>query len=120
MNRVRTKRPVRLGRKRNEKEPMKSNVIQKAKVTNGREQQIAPAQLTRPVAPDALISKLELATRLRKSVRTIERWQNLGLLPFMKCGRTVYYSWPDVEAHLKKYSAGFSATHHQLKDDLCS
>ena len=62
------------------------------------------------VPPEGYLSKPELATRLRRSVRTIERWQRLGVLPYVKCGRSVYYNWVHVEAELQKYIHSCPAT----------
>src|SRR5689334_4468108 len=56
-------------------------------------------------APDeAFISKDELARRLRVGVRTIERWQHCGRIPYIKCGRIVYFNWHAVVAHLDNQS----------------
>jgi excisionase family DNA binding protein len=52
-------------------------------------------------APDAMLTKRELAWRLKISVRTLENWQRRGVLPFVKVGKIVLYHWPDVVAHLK-------------------
>jgi hypothetical protein len=57
-----------------------------------------------PVAEDqGLISKQEVARRLKKATRTVERWQRCGVIPYIKCGRAVYYNWPAVVAHLDKH-----------------
>jgi excisionase family DNA binding protein len=53
--------------------------------------------------PEGFITKKEIARRLRRPVRTIEKWQATGILPFYKCGRTVLFRWPDVEAHLTEH-----------------
>ena len=59
-----------------------------------------------PAAPviDGYLLKREVAERLRKQPRTIERWMSLGILPFIKCGEgrraAVLFKWPDVEAAL--------------------
>lgn len=48
--------------------------------------------------PDELITKKELARRLKISMRKIEldpHW------PSIRFGRTVRYSWPDVVEYLK-------------------
>ena len=47
---------------------------------------------------DELLTKLELAKRLRVSPRKIELDRNM---PTIRWGRTVRYAWADVLAHLK-------------------
>jgi hypothetical protein len=42
-------------------------------------------QFIGPLLPD-LISRHELARRLKKSLRTINYWQRRGILPYVKCG----------------------------------
>jgi len=55
--------------------------------------------------PDAYLVKREIAARLRKEPRTIERWMRQGILPHRKIGTgrraTVLFSWSEVEAALK-------------------
>jgi len=55
--------------------------------------------------PDSYLVKREVAARLRKEPRTIERWMRQGILPYRKLGKgrraTVLFSWPEVEATLK-------------------
>jgi len=56
------------------------------------------------MAEDGYLTKREVAKRLRKTVRTIERWMRLGFLPHVKIGRgkraTVIFDWPDIQASL--------------------
>jgi hypothetical protein len=52
--------------------------------------------------PEGFISKHELARRLQKSIRTISYWQRCGILPYVKCQRSVYYDWSAVTAHLAR------------------
>jgi excisionase family DNA binding protein len=49
------------------------------------------------------ITKKELADRLRKSARTVEKWQKQGVIPFYKLGRSVFYRWSEVQAHLGEH-----------------
>lgn len=46
------------------------------------------------------LSKKELATRLSVNLRTIERWQHDGLVPYIKVGSVVLFNWTEVLAHL--------------------
>lgn len=51
---------------------------------------------------EALLTKRQLSPKLQKSPRTIDNWMKDGRLPFLKVGRTVLFSWPDVLASLKE------------------
>jgi excisionase family DNA binding protein len=51
--------------------------------------------------PDEMLTKKELAVRLKMTVRTVENWQRRGVLPFVKVGKIVLFHWPDVVSHLK-------------------
>lgn len=57
------------------------------------------------VATDEMLTKEELAQRMKVSVRTIEQWQHDGHLPFLKLGQVVLFYWPDVVKHI---TANFS------------
>ena len=59
---------------------------------------------TESSSAENFLTKQELAPRLRKTPRTIEQWTKRGILPAMKIGRSVLYSWPDVQAALKKFT----------------
>ena len=50
---------------------------------------------------DEMLTKKELAVRLKMTVRTVENWQRRGALPFVKVGKVVLFHWSDVVAHLK-------------------
>jgi hypothetical protein len=45
---------------------------------------------------DCLLTKKELAQRLKKSVRSIENWMKLRYLPYIKIGHSVLFRWGDV------------------------
>ena len=47
-------------------------------------------------ATDELITKRELARRLRLSTRSIDAWMRTKHLPFLKIGKTVRFRWSDV------------------------
>jgi excisionase family DNA binding protein len=50
--------------------------------------------------PESFIDKPEVARRLNKTIRTVDNWMLLGLLPYYKIGRSVVFKWSDVETHL--------------------
>jgi excisionase family DNA binding protein len=50
-----------------------------------------------------IIGKAELARRLNKSERTIERWMNDGNIPFIRIGpRSVVFNWFELVRHLER------------------
>jgi hypothetical protein len=53
---------------------------------------------------EGYIVKNEVARRLQKTPRTVERWMREGIIPHIKVGKgsraTVLFSWPQIEAHL--------------------
>lgn len=51
---------------------------------------------------EALLTKRQLSSKMQKCPRTIDAWMKEGRLPFIKIGRTVLFSWPDVLASLKE------------------
>lgn len=57
----------------------------------------APAQFG-----NGYISKAEMAQRLSRTGRTVEKWMRAGRLPFLKIGRSVLFHWPTVEKHLNE------------------
>lgn len=60
----------------------------------------APVNQTNLVASDEMLTKEELAPRMKVSVRTIEQWQHDGHLPYLKLGQVVLFYWPEVVKHL--------------------
>lgn len=48
-----------------------------------------------------LLTKRELAQRLKKTTRTIDEWMREGRIPFFKIGRAVLFDWPEVLASLR-------------------
>ena len=52
-----------------------------------------------------LITKKELAARLKKSLRCVEVWMHQGKLPFVRVGRSVLFHWPDVLKALERFEA---------------
>ena len=51
---------------------------------------------------EGFITKQELAPLLRKTPRTLENYLRQGLLPSIRIGRSVLFSWPDVQAALRE------------------
>jgi excisionase family DNA binding protein len=45
------------------------------------------------------INKVEVARRLGKTVRTVDDYMRVGILPFYKVGRSVLFRWEDIERH---------------------
>ncbi|MDB6032484.1 MAG: Helix-turn-helix domain protein [Verrucomicrobiales bacterium] len=51
-----------------------------------------------PLSPaESFITKKEVARRLGRGVRTIDSWKQLGLLPYYKMGKCVYFRWSEVQ-----------------------
>jgi hypothetical protein len=98
--------------------PYRDTVMEKTKRTTRKANPAAskpPPLVVTPTAPvtDGFLLKREVAARLRKKPRTIERWMALGILPFIKVGKgrraAVLFKWADVEATLQtNYGCGGS------------
>ncbi len=52
---------------------------------------------------DELLTKQELATKLKKTPRCIELWMRHHYLPYIKVGRSVYFRWKDVLTSLDRF-----------------
>lgn len=52
---------------------------------------------------DVMLTKEELAAKLKVAIRTIENWQHEGYLPFIKVANVVMFYWPTVLAHLQTH-----------------
>ena len=52
-------------------------------------------------ASEEMLTKKELAARMKVTVRTIENWQRRGVLPFVKVQKVVLFQWTDVIEHLR-------------------
>ena len=50
-----------------------------------------------------LLTKREVASRLRRTPRCIELWMRKRYLPYIKIGRSVYFRWSDVSSQLDKF-----------------
>ena len=53
-----------------------------------------------PQAVEKLLTKRDVAARLRKTTRTVETWMAIGHIPYYKIGRSVLFRWSDVESFL--------------------
>ena len=52
---------------------------------------------------DELLTKAEIAKRLKKDQTTIDNWMRRGILPYYKLGRTVAFRWSDVLRHFEAH-----------------
>jgi predicted DNA-binding transcriptional regulator AlpA len=53
------------------------------------------------------IGKPECARRLGRTVRSVDTYMAMGIIPFYKLGRTVAFKWSEVDEHIKAhYRAG--------------
>lgn len=53
--------------------------------------------------PTELLTKRELAEKCKCSVRTIDKWISLGMIPYLKVLRTVRFDLDQVMEALLKY-----------------
>jgi excisionase family DNA binding protein len=51
------------------------------------------------VEVEGFIDKREVSRRLRTSMRTVDEWMRLGLLPYYKLGSSVRFKWSEIEHH---------------------
>ena len=49
------------------------------------------------------IGKPECARRLGRTVRSVDTYMALGIVPFYKLGRTVAFKWSEVDEHIKAH-----------------
>lgn len=49
---------------------------------------------------DEMLTKRELAAKLKVTLRTIENWQREGYLPFIKISSVVLFDWAEVRESL--------------------
>ena len=52
---------------------------------------------------EGYIDKRECARRLGRTVRSVDTYMALGMVPFYKLGRTVAFKWSEVDAHIKAH-----------------
>jgi DNA-binding transcriptional regulator YiaG len=74
------------------------------KITKARPKRHGTARAQRASEVDEdVITKDEVARRLKKTARTVENWQRAGRIPVIKVGYTVLYLWSRVLRHLEKH-----------------
>ena len=54
-------------------------------------------------ATGGLLTKPEVAIKLRRSRRTVDLWMRQKKIPYFKVGKTVLFRWPDVLEKLNAY-----------------
>ena len=52
---------------------------------------------------DEMLTKQELAAKLKVTVRSIENWQRAGYLPYIRISSVVLFHWPEILDHLKTH-----------------
>lgn len=70
----------------------------------------APMIVVPAGSQDELLTKEEIAAKLKVDVRTVERWQWAGYIPHLKVGHFVLFHWPDVLQHLQSHFRLIGAT----------
>ena len=50
--------------------------------------------------PEGLLTRRQFAARCQIDLRTLDRWQAEGVVPFIKVGDIVRFHWPSAEARL--------------------
>jgi len=57
-------------------------------------------QMKRAGEQPELLTQEEVAALLKVTVRTVERWQHEGVLPYLRMGHAIRFHWPSVVQHL--------------------
>jgi hypothetical protein len=57
---------------------------------------------SRVAVSDEMLTKRELAARLKKTPRCIEQWMGKRYLPYIKIGHTVLFRWKNVVEALER------------------
>ncbi len=52
---------------------------------------------------EGYIGKQELARRLGRTVRSVDTYMALGIVPYYKLGRTVAFRWSEVDEHIRTH-----------------
>ncbi len=56
-----------------------------------------------PSARAGYVTKQEIAKHFGRTGRTIETWMRIGILPYFKVGRSVFFRLDDVERHFEQH-----------------
>jgi hypothetical protein len=56
-----------------------------------------------PAPEPEYLTKLQVAEKLRRNVRTVENYMRRGILPYYKLGHTVQFRWCDIQKHLETH-----------------
>jgi hypothetical protein len=75
---------------------MPAEYVANSDITARRIEELDSTALAGQSDTDCLLTKKELAQRLKKSVRSIENWMKLRYLPYIKIGHSVLFRWRDV------------------------
>jgi excisionase family DNA binding protein len=57
----------------------------------------------RDISAEGLLTKFDIAERLKVAPRTVDSWMKKGKIPFLKIGKSCRYRWPDVLDKLNAY-----------------
>ena len=60
---------------------------------------------------NSILTKAELAPRLRIQPRTLDDWMARGLVPYMKIGHAVRFDWHAVQARLASFTVNGGGVH---------
>jgi len=52
---------------------------------------------------EGYIGKPECARRLGRTLRSVDTYMALGIIPYYKLGRTVAFKWSEVDEHIKAH-----------------
>jgi Helix-turn-helix domain len=58
------------------------------------------------VGDSVLLSKREVAARLRISPRTLDQWMRKKRVPYLKISKSVRFHWPAVLQRLNEFRVG--------------
>ena len=53
--------------------------------------------------PEGYMDKRQIARQLGRTVRSVDTYMALGIIPFYKLGRTVMFKWSEVDQHIQAH-----------------
>lgn len=68
--------------------------------TTGETKGVKPGRHGASGPREELLTTEEVAALLKVTVRTVERWQQDGVLPYLRMGHAIRFYWPAVLDHL--------------------